>query len=234
MVEGEDVGLLKQFQDTLFPETTIPLDTVPSITIGGWGGWNQAVGSGFLLKNAAGDGIITYCLFDSDYHPSDAIQARYTEAKHRGISLYIWKQKELENYLLVPSAIHRAIWVQLADGALGPTVEMIETKLQEIAENMKQDVIDCVATDIQNAERKISVATANQKAREVTANRWRTAEERLGVIPGKRALSLITHWVQDEYKVTISGMRIAHQMLASELHLEIKRVLTAIEECEPF
>jgi hypothetical protein len=234
MVEGEDVCLLKQFQNKIFPETTIPIDTVPATSVGGWGGWNQAVGSDILLKNAGGDGILTYGIFDSDYHPPEVIRARYAEAKQRGISLHIWRRKELENYLLLPAAIHRAIERQLPEGKPGPTFGEVENKLNEIAEEMKQEVIDCVATHVQSAERKLTVATANQKAREIVAERWKTQDTRLGVIPGKEALSRVSRWVQENYKVSVSGLLIAHNMLAQEICQEMRNVLTSIEDCEPF
>lgn len=234
MVEGDDVALLKQFQNKAFPETSIPIDTIPASSVGGWGGWNQAVGSGILLKNAGGDGIITYCIFDSDYHPEGVIRSRYVEAKQRGISLHIWHQKELENYLLVPSAIHRAICVQLVDGIVGPSVEDVETKLNEIAEDFRQEVVDCLATHIHSADRKLSVSTANQGARDIVASCWKSPENRYGIIPGKEAVSRISRWVQQEFKVTVSGLLIAHHMSSMELQREMVDVLSAIEECEPF
>lgn len=43
LVEGKDIEVLKQFQNTLFPESQEPLDTVPNMPIGGWGGWNYDV-----------------------------------------------------------------------------------------------------------------------------------------------------------------------------------------------
>jgi len=234
IVEGEDVVLLKQFQNKLFPQSSIPIDTIPSSSVGGWGGWNQAIGSDILLKNAGGDGIITYCIFDSDYYPQATIQARYNEAIKRGISLYIWRQKELENYLLVPSAIHRAILVQLNDTHTRPTLAEIESKLDAITNDLKQNVIDSVATQIQSANHKLSVATANQMAREFVAHRWKTLTDRLGIIPGKEALSLVSRWIQQEYKVTVSGLLIAYNMISSELQGDIQDVLSAIEECTPF
>ena len=234
MVEGEDVALLKHFQNKLFPETIIPMDTIPSSSVGGWGGWNQAVGSDMLLKNAGGEGIATYCIFDSDYHSQEAIQARYHEANQRGILLHIWQKKELENYLLVPTAIQRAVEVQLGGGVAGPTVAEVVSKLEQIAEDLKQDVVDCLATQIQSADRKLTVATAIKNAREIIADRWRTFDGRLGAIPGKEALSRISHWIQQEYKVTVSASLIAHNMTLTELPEEMSEILSAIEECEPF
>src|SRR5881397_2144295 len=59
----------------------------------------------------------------------EAIRARYAEAKQRGISLHIWRHKELENYVLVQSAIHRAIKLQMSGGAIGPSLGEVEQRL---------------------------------------------------------------------------------------------------------
>ena len=102
MVEGDDIGLLKTLQNCVLPNSKIPIDTIPSRSIGGWGGWAYAVGSEIFLENAAGEGIVTYCILDSDYHVREEIDQRLKEAKGKNISLHIWQKKELENYLLVP------------------------------------------------------------------------------------------------------------------------------------
>jgi predicted ATP-dependent endonuclease of OLD family len=44
-VEGEDLNILKRFQNTLFPNSEHPIDGIPHLSIGGWGGWNYVIGS---------------------------------------------------------------------------------------------------------------------------------------------------------------------------------------------
>lgn len=53
-------------------------------------------------------------------------------------------------------------------------------------------------------------------------------------IPGKEAVSRISRWAQEKYKISVSGLLIAHHMIAAELPQELQAVLTAIEECEAF
>ena len=96
LLEGKDIEILKQFQNTLIPASTEPLDAVPNMSVGGWGGWNYAVGSKMFLRNALGEEVIAYCLLDSDYHTREAISARYGDAKRVGVRLHIWQRKEIE------------------------------------------------------------------------------------------------------------------------------------------
>ena len=37
-IEGKDLALLKRFQDILFPSSEEPIDAIPHLSIGGWGG----------------------------------------------------------------------------------------------------------------------------------------------------------------------------------------------------
>ena len=92
LVEGDDVcrcSLL--FIVLLFPEKE-PLETIPNLPVGGWGGeWAYAVGSSLLLRNSGGETIAIYCILDPDYHSREAIQKRYDDAASRGdlVSAYL-------------------------------------------------------------------------------------------------------------------------------------------------
>lgn len=109
LVEGKDLGILKALQNRIYPESKQPLDSIPNMSIGGWGGWNYAVGSSMLLKNALNQNVITYCVLDSDYHTGAEVKKRTSDAEKRGVSLHIWDLKEIENYLLSEDAIARII-----------------------------------------------------------------------------------------------------------------------------
>jgi hypothetical protein len=68
LLEGKDLAFLKTLHAKLYPNAETPLDAIPNLSIGGWGGWAHAIGSNMALKNAVGDRITTYCIFDRDYH----------------------------------------------------------------------------------------------------------------------------------------------------------------------
>jgi len=57
LVEGGDKAFLSFWHRKLFPESTQPLNQVPSFPVGGWGGWDWAVGSSLVLRNAMGEAL---------------------------------------------------------------------------------------------------------------------------------------------------------------------------------
>src|SRR5450631_494253 len=165
LLEGKDIEILKQFQNTLTPESNEPLDTLPHMPIGGWGGWNYAVGSRMFLKNALGEEISTYCLLDSDYHTQEAISARYDEALRVGVRLHVWRRKEIENYLLVPTAICRVIQARSPKTIDDLTEDRVKSRLQKIAETQKDKVFDAISQEALAENRAKGIKFANAIAR---------------------------------------------------------------------
>ena len=82
IVEGDDLKILRHLHDTMFPESPLSLESIPNIPIGGWGGWGRAVGSRLALRNAVGEKLITYCIFDQDFRCEKEIAERYDQARN--------------------------------------------------------------------------------------------------------------------------------------------------------
>jgi hypothetical protein len=234
MVEGDDIAILKPLQNTLFPKTKIPVDTIPSRSIGGWGGWPYAIGSEMFLKNAGGEGIVTYCILDSDYHTTEEINERLEEAKNRNISLHVWKKKELENYLLVPETIQRLINQKIAAGKKPPSLPIVVRKFEQICADLLDDTVDSYATVIHARDRRITVATAIQRARDAVALRWKNVQERIGVVGGKKALARLAEWSQNKFGVSIGAVGLAAALTAEEIDPDVKGVLAALEKNDLF
>lgn len=102
-VEGKDIIFLKAVQNHLFSKSLEVIDAIPNIQLGGWGGWNYALGSKLLIKNAVGEKIWAYCIFDSDFHTLAEIQERYKQAQERGIQFIFGKKRKSRITLLFPA-----------------------------------------------------------------------------------------------------------------------------------
>src|SRR5207249_8561785 len=98
MLEGDDMDFLKRFQNTLFPTSGTPIDTIPHKAIGGWNGWERARGFSILLRDAAKDTIRPYCILDSEYKTEAAIKKRLESSKAEGIQLYNLIRNEIYKY----------------------------------------------------------------------------------------------------------------------------------------
>jgi energy-coupling factor transporter ATP-binding protein EcfA2 len=233
-IEGKDVALLKQFQNTLFRTSAHPIDAIPNLSVGGWGGWHYAVGSSMLLRTAIGQEIKPYCIFDSDFHTPNQIAARNEEAAQKAVILHIWTKKELENYVLVPEAILRTLSAKARDTVPRLSAELIAQKLFEFAGELEDEVMDAFAAEYFTDNRSGGMTQANRSARERMAADWNTTDGRLSLVSGKRLLARLSEWTQENYGVTISAVRVARAMRRTEIPDEIVRVITAIEDNESF
>ena len=233
-VEGKDISILKHFQNKIFPESSDPIDAIPSMPVGGWSGWGYAVGSSMLLSSAIGQNIRSYCIFDSDFHTPTQIESRENEAVEKGLNLHIWKRKELENYLMVPNVIRRVITKRIRGSREVPTTDELAAKLFEIAGDMEHDVMDAFAAEFLSEFRAGGSTAANRSARGRMSSLWATPEGRLSLVSGKLVISKLSQWLQESRAISISAAAIASEMRASEVPAEIVGVLTAIEYGESF
>jgi energy-coupling factor transporter ATP-binding protein EcfA2 len=160
-VEGKDISLLKYWQNRLFPTSRDPIDAVPNLSVGGWGGWNYAIGSAMLLRNAIGQDITSYCLLDSDYHTPGQVEARQNEAREKGLNLHIWERKEIENYLLVPEVIFRTVETRTRGQQPELSAELIAQKLFELAGAKRDEVTDAYAAEFLSENRSAGPTHAN-------------------------------------------------------------------------
>ncbi len=226
MVEGKDIAILKRIQETLFSNQSDPFDIIPRSSIGGWSGWHYVKGADFVLRNGLKQAINVYCILDSDYHSEAEIEERKNEAETIGINLHIWSKKEIENYLISPSAFLR-ILQRNTRTAKPLTLQIIEKKFDKIAEGMKMEIIDKFADEIHANNRKWKPSTVNKAAREKVDSLW---TNKLDILSGKEFLNKFNKWSNDRYKTSVTVNGLARELLIEEIPDEMKNVVTAVEK----
>jgi len=234
LLEGKELRYLKAIQDTVFPQSQSPVDAIPNFPIGGWSGWPYAIGSNMALKNAAGEGIRIYCILDSDFHTSEEKEQRLTEAHDRGISLHIWRMKEIENYVVVPSAIHRLIQRDSPSGAKTLTIDFVASAILDMVEQEHDRVFDNLANEFLARDRAAGLPTANKKARDYLTENWTSPEGKLAIVSGKRLISKVSNWAQRNFRTTVTPTKILKVLLRDEVPTEMVLVIRAIERGRPF
>lgn len=170
---------------------------------------------------------------DSDYHLQEETKNRIKEANSNGIRLHIWKRKELENYLLVPDAIQRLIVKSARKRKNLPDVPRIRKILMDIANRMKQDVIDSFAQEFRIAQPRLSVADWNEAARKLVEPSWGSFKGRMSRVGGKSLLSGVNRWAQEEFGVSFNNTRLAAELGRAEIDDEVVSFLRSFEDNEP-
>lgn len=230
IVEGDDRDILGPLHQRLFPETQLPLQSIPHGEAGGWGGWERAVGATIAMRRAFGQNIKVYCLFDSDYHTVAAISDRYERAERENLYLHVWGRKEIENYLLVPSAIQRLISGRAMTS--GPTRDDIFAEVDAIVERLRPDAISAIMDALQPYNKKLTSGSLYKMA-----DRWfgsiTTRDAKWATVSGKAVLSELSKWSREQFDVSFGATTIARSLQRSEIAEEVVAVLTAFEREEP-
>ncbi len=229
IVEGEkeDVKLLTIFQSKLFPETFEPFDVLPKMFIEGWGGWQRVLGSSKFFRDNRSEMRI-YCLFDSDYHVEEEKNKRISDAESNQINLHIWSKKEIENYLLLPTVIHRLISKKKRKDI--PSLSQVCEKLDELCNSLKDDVIDNYATEFHNLDKSAGTKPANKKARDLILPIWE--EQKLSLVCGKTMITSLSSWLQENFKISIDKFSIAREFKNEEIFHELATLISKIEKSE--
>ena len=146
--------------------------------------------------------------------------------------------KEIENFLLVPEAIDRAVKTRLRDrkartGEDAEDAESAEAILREFAEQRKHYIAGQYLGLRRQFEReqgsKLKDETILEEEHKAFDERWADPSERLKMIPGKEALSYINSIIQPKYNVTVTPTSIIEAMRADEVPVGMKQLILGLE-----
>ena len=225
-VEGNDIATLKKFQDILFPHHQYSIDQLPTVSLGGWSRFNEALGAARLFYEETQGEIKTFCILDRDYHTDEEVQKLYELSTENHLELHVWRKKEIENYILVPAAIARVAGITLEGPEYSEFEHDLFIELDKLAAKTRGSIIDqyCLQDRSKNPSYYIPAA-------EAWFNRnWDSLEGRLSIACGKDIISLINSWIKTEFKRSSSRSRILSALKPRDIPDEMKQVIETLIE----
>jgi hypothetical protein len=223
-VEGDDVALLKRFQNVIDPKWPKPIDTIPNTDVQGWSGWPAVLTFARFLRENAHNEFMVFCVMDRDYHTDDEITERKKQAKAAGIGLHIWEAKELENYVIEANAIARLISKRLKNTTVTPAE--VDEAIEAAVEARKEESFDAFSETIRQLSRT-GADKSNAAARPIFNKRWQSARGRQ-VVGGKQLVADVGTWSQNKYGISISIAAVLREMTSMEVASEVRDVITTL------
>jgi hypothetical protein len=192
------------------------------------------------METMLGGQIKAAAIFDRDYR-CDGERATITnECKSFCDYVAIHKRKEIENFLLVPTAIDRAAARKVADRRAKRTGDGIEysSDAAELLDNFASDRKSYVTAQYLANRRRfertnspsLHEATINEVALQEFEDCWKDLDSRLEVIPGKEAMSTVNQHLQDKYGVSITPTAIVDAMRDDEIPADMKQLVHDISQ----
>jgi hypothetical protein len=236
-VEGvDDFRLLRRFARRLgLQELASGVGIVP-LPSGGFGSWSRVTTLAAGIAEALGSPLSIAAVYDRDYYCIEHIK-EVVEALSKNLTLaHVHTRKEIENYLLIPSALARALDRIFAERAARqeasqPLTPDMGSLLKRITDPMRDEVMSQLVakrteklkpTGRDSADiMKETISEFNQK--------WDELETRLTIVPGKDVLRTLRTYLQDHLGVSLTDARILDAIHREEIPGDLRDLLHEID-----
>jgi AAA domain, putative AbiEii toxin, Type IV TA system/AAA ATPase domain len=104
-----DFGVVRQFARRLGLVELASGSDITSVPLGGFSLWERVVAMGWGLEKTLGSAMLLTAILDRDYRCDEEVADIVAELKKSLSFAFVHRRKEIENYLLVPNALQRAI-----------------------------------------------------------------------------------------------------------------------------
>lgn len=239
LVEGEDFKLVQMFAESVGLRGLATASGITPLPLGGSPPPAHILAMASGITAALGEGVRFAVILDRDYRPPDEMHGLRDALSSEMTITHIHERKEIENYLLLPVVLDRAISAALAEQAhrSRSTAEITPESAEEILDRVTQDIRGDVQA--QHIERTVeyhrkagsgkSIATISADVIAWFDQAWETLETRLAIVPGKSVLRLLNAHLQKHYKVTVTPRMIASEMRKSEIPEDLAGLLRKLD-----
>jgi hypothetical protein len=237
-LEGKDFQILGRFARKLNLDTIASRANFAIVRVDGFNPErirNLKLG----METTLGRPIAAAAIMDKDYRSEGERNAIIERCNAFCTYTVIHRCKEIENFLLVASAIDRAAGRRVADQArrLGTEITYTDnaaTFLNDFSEEKRTYVMGQYIGERRRYERENSsplddASIAEAAVREFE-NCWGTDMNRLEVIPGKDAVRALNQHLQDEYQISLTAGAIVDAMRVDEVPIEIADLIRSVAQ----
>jgi hypothetical protein len=236
---ADDFVLLRRFARKL---GLVELSTGVDLTAAeseGFSRWKTISDFAWGVKKALTTSLKIGAIFDRDYWSEEEILEIHGELKKSLQLVHIHRRKEIENYLLVPSALGRAIRGNLAtrtgkSDSLSITDDEVVAVLERIMEPFRTLVLSQLLARrteyLRRKGSKLDSATITQTIVSQFESEWTLFERRVEMVPGKEVLRIVRDEIQVKYAVTLTNYRIIESLRRGEVPSDLVTLLTQLED----
>jgi energy-coupling factor transporter ATP-binding protein EcfA2 len=238
-IEGDfDYKLIRMIARQLgFDALASGLEIVPALS-GGFGSWQKVSSLGWGIERALGDQIAVSAVYDRDYFCEEEIEAVEKELDSSPSFAHVHRRKEIENYLLLPPCIDRAIQSAVKDRCKREQAPYSQPKsiveeLVTITEKYKEGTFSQrIGHEIDYKRRlgtKADSATLHARASAQLNASWKTLEKRLEIVSGKAVLADVRSLVGNQYGISLPDSRIISTISEEDIPDDFRKLLEKLE-----
>jgi len=191
------------------------------------------------IEVTLGAPILKGVILDRDYRSTEEVETITRELKRFCTVVAIHKRKEIENFLLKPSVLDKAIKTAMLKRypkkrGIEPEVRSAEDILTEITDAYRNIVLPHYLEYRRQFVRRNSPGTAaptiDTPALVEFDQAWQTLEGRLRLVPGKEVLSRLNSILQEEYGIALTQHMIVDSFTKAEMDAELIQLMKEIRD----
>jgi hypothetical protein len=236
-VEGKDFQVLSRFARRIGNN---PVSNRSDFAVVPLDGFNSAKIKDLVqgIEITLGAKIITAAIFDRDYRSDTECRLIVSELEKQCFFAHIHERKEIENFLLFPEPIRRAIEVRCADykRRTDGTIdfkENITTLLQELTGPMRHRVQARYLGQRMKFQKTqtphLDETTITEELMNEYDAAWNDLSKRLLLVPGKETLAALNTHLQEHYGISITASLIIDSFMKEEIPIEMTQIIDEIE-----
>jgi hypothetical protein len=234
-VEGDDIKLLRRFARKLGLRALQEQNSFVGFPLRGFSNSGRIENVAWTFANILRSSIGIAAVFDRDYRCDADVESFVAQMRSVALRTYVLGKKEIENYLLAPTALRRAVNAQISrreDTVKPPVVdqERIDAILMRVTEEIVTDVKSQYFGFRRRFYKSLDESTVFKECEIWFGERWATLTGRLQICPGKAVLAAFNRAVSDEYRVSLTHAQIVDALHVAEIDIGLRDLLGQLEE----
>jgi hypothetical protein len=209
---------------------------IAALESGGFGSWKKVTILATGIAEALGAPLLIGAIYDRDYYCEEQITEVETTLGDSLQLACVLKRKEIENYLLVPAALERALnklLTERRDRSAEPVSAPVDVigLLEEITAPMKDDIVSQLMARSHDflLQKGHDRSVLNKAIMTMVAQQWSNLDERLRLVPGKQVLAELRMRIQQACGATLTDARIAEAMSRDEIPADMRALLERLD-----
>lgn len=237
-VEGKDFQILSRFARRLSLEVVANRADFAVVPVEGFNPQKvKDFASG--MEATLGAKLLKVAIFDRDYRCDAEVAKIRSDLERFCRHAVVHDCKELENFLLTPLPIERAIRKrvkerQQIDPLSPPFNEDVSALLMHLADGLKNQVQARIVSSRQQFERDsrsgLHAVTISEAAMNEFDKKWESVENRMKIVPGKEVFSALNAHLQLKYKIALSPTFVVESFQRNEVSQEVADLLQKLDE----
>jgi len=240
-VEGKDFRILRDFAHQI---GLIELANQPNITAvssEGFSHWERIRDFAWGLKKTPGSSLVVGVVLDRDYRCDEEIESIRQELTQRLKLTHIHSRKELENYLLDPVVLDRALKHKIVDASIRrgvlpeeieaePSAEILVTITESLRRGIEAQYIARRVEYLKKIGSSLDPATITQETVEIFDEKWKDINTRIEIVPGKEVFAKYNKFIQERYGISLTTKLVIQQFEEDEIPRDLYILLKRLEK----